>query len=50
MRRRLSWVVSQARVTVHGHEQIGLGENRPKDMRHAVLAAEGETPGVGAAE
>jgi hypothetical protein len=42
--------VGQGRVAVHGHDQIGLGEDRPEDVHHAVFAAEGKTPGVGAAD
>jgi hypothetical protein len=37
-------------VAVDGHDQISLGEDRPEDVHHAVVAAEGKTPGVGAAD
>jgi hypothetical protein len=41
--------VGPGRVAVDGHDQIGLGEDRPKDVHNAVVAAEGKPPGVGAA-
>jgi NADH:quinone reductase (non-electrogenic) len=42
--------VGKGRVAIDGHDQIGLGEDRPKDVHHAVLAAEGKTPGVRTAD
>jgi hypothetical protein len=42
--------VGQGRVAVDGHDEVGLGQDRPKDVHHAVLATEGKTPGVGAAD